>query len=376
MESFGLWYLSNEKGNEDEKPKFSFHANFWSEDIQTKGNKVKYPYLDIGIRIENWNCCSQIVFHCPFVVKEEDLTDLTDITAKKETAELVFNDYCQSIDSGSYKIITVGEKERKYLLFPLVKRAGQKNKSANIEIEQSEPSDSSDSESDLIIDLKSFKEIMENTSSPVRPKDFKEEDSIYLRFRIASDELKDKIYFDSNPYNKSLESAFTSTRIVDFKVNEERNLSSYTRQKIAEKKLSLAEFDAVHFLIMVPSSYDVQFFPDNHLSCRELESGKWNEYYGNEIDTDKEHVLAYHTRMKDSDNNEKPVKSFSSLIKIKAFKSNRKTVGIYLLIVIALGMISSSVVNMHGSELWYNLLMLGFGILILIAAFIIRPGRR
>lgn len=127
---------------------------------------------------------------------------------------------------------------------------------------------------------------------------------------------------------------------------------------------------------MVPSSYDVQFFPDDHLSCRELESGKWNEYYGKVIDTDKEHVLAYHTRIKNSDNNGEPVKSFSSLIKIKAFKSNRLTVGMYLLIVIALGMISSSVVNIRSSELWYNLTMLCFGVIILAIALKVRPGKQ
>lgn len=126
---------------------------------------------------------------------------------------------------------------------------------------------------------------------------------------------------------------------------------------------ALAKFKAVHFLVMEPSYYDVTMLSDKKFSCRELEEKRWDEYYGTNIDTKKEHVLAYHFSQKAQDQspstNEKGyLESFSTLIKIKSYKTNIRTIFEYILIAIALGVLGNTVYNIF-SNLFGNVKILG-----------------
>ena len=52
MESFGFWYKLVED-KDDKNPEFDLHVNFFFFLYILKG-KVKNPYLDIGIKIQNY----------------------------------------------------------------------------------------------------------------------------------------------------------------------------------------------------------------------------------------------------------------------------------------------------------------------------------
>lgn len=366
MESFGLWYKLQKQDQQSdcpisgksenncviirkddgvETPTFDFHANFWSENITTKGTKPTYPYLDIGIKISKWRDLENITFHCPFEVKKGDLKDLTSNLKQQETEELVFNDTCKPEASGDYCIVHIGnEGNNNLLLYPLAFSSGDENMNPNVKICTSFGCEKESRETDLVIDFLSFQKLLINSGSRSKPSIQSGDTPIYIRFRIGSSELKNKIYFDSNPLNKSFETAFTKSRIVDFKLNEERNLSKYTRHIKDVEDSHLAVFHAIHFLIMEPSYYDVEYFSDKKMSCRELEEKQWNDYYGGQIDTDKEHVLAYHYSQK-AMSGDLLAGSFSMLIKIKAFQSNWNTIVEYMLIVVVLGILGSALEN-------------------------------
>lgn len=357
MESFCLWYKYNdgageksvENDDDTKHPLFDLHANFWSENIKVKDSSGPHvPYLDIGIRIRDWENINKIAFCCPFILKKEDITDLTSKLKVQEIDELIFNDTCQLITGSDYTTITIGNTEQSILLLcPISFNDGDNGIKKNVKLGNSYLNSSEEKESFIEIDLsniakKYLGERDETTNNP----NF---NSIYFRFRIASHELENNIYFDSTPVNKSIESAFTNTRIIDFKINEERNLGHFTKNNITIGELHLAEFNAVHFLVMVPSHYDVQFLPNSDLSCRELEQRRWDDYFGKKIDTDHDHVLAYHCKKKvktNQENNRKNFIEFSSLIKIKSYETNIKIIVSYMLIVIALGMLGSSLVNL------------------------------
>lgn len=65
--------------------------------------------------------------------------------------------------------------------------------------------------------------------------------------RINNVNLRNHIYFDSEPLNKSFESAFSGTRIIDFKVNEKRNIPDSVRTEIIVRKEEWAIFKNIHF---------------------------------------------------------------------------------------------------------------------------------
>lgn len=63
MKSFGLWYKEMPPVNKTkDDSKFALHVNFWSlEDIETDEN-IGEPYLDIGIKITNYESVEKMTF--------------------------------------------------------------------------------------------------------------------------------------------------------------------------------------------------------------------------------------------------------------------------------------------------------------------------
>ncbi len=350
MKSFGLWYkeyreeekkenanvlpnqddskgqnIDQDKNNislNNEKPQFDFHANYWSLGDITTNAKIKDPYLDIGIRIDSYKLVDKLTFYCPFKVTEDSLMDLSDKLKFKDNASLVFNDVCEIETQDIYTIIKLSTED-KLLLFPLKEP-----------IEGICTLEDVEEGTCINFDFKEFKKYVEKSNSTDSSIN-----NVYIRFRLCFPGLKDMICFDDEPLNKSFESAFSGTRTIDFKINEQRNISPKIRAKITLQEEKMACFTKIHFLIMEPSSYDLVSFSDDQVSCRELEGGEWNNYLDTEINQKKGHVLAYHWKKKSIDG--KPKQSFSCLVKIRYSKTSRKTIAAYSLIVISLNIASS-----------------------------------
>ena len=159
---------------------------------------------------------------------------------------------------------------------------------------------------------------------------------IYIRFRITSKEFQNNIYFDCEPANKSFESAFSGTRIFDFKINEKRNLSFKTITQIEQNHYSFSQLENVHLLVMEPSSYDLESFANNQLTCRELESTLWDDYFGEVINYSKGRVLAYHWKFSGE---------CSCLIKIRYSKTNLSTIMSYIIMALSIGIVGDAIIS-------------------------------
>ena len=358
MKSFGLWYSSSitdseanicdhsisiskaseqpEPLDENKKklePRFCIHANFWSLEECPKNINKREPYLDIGIEVENWKQINVMTFFCPFRFKEKtDIIDLSEKMSRKANATIIFNEDCEIHTKGSY---TTVEKEdgTKYLLFPLKQAIKNVYKQENDELCSS---------TYLRFDFKEFSKFLETSK---QHSDLNEISKIYIRFRMKGDSLSHNIYFDSEPMNKSFESAFSGTRMIDFKINEKRNIEEEVRAQISVSHEKFAKLSKVHFLVMEPSAYEVRAFGNQDMNCRELEDGMWDDYFGDELNFSKGHILAYHWKSKaDKD-------SYNCLVKVNYSKAKRATIISYALIVIALGIISSVIIN------WDNYLL-------------------
>lgn len=347
MKSFGLWYWANHKGDiseasssldeensrlvtnkedvaeEHEKPEFDLHVNFWSLEDYKHIKSDEIPCLDIGIMVNKYKLIDKLTFFCPFVVGKEDIADLSDKMATKNNANIIFNMDCEIQTNDSYTIIELRDKKnKKLLIFPLI----QVIKDV-YSVEKGEHG------TKIEFKFQNFKKYV--NSNP----ELMKFDTIYIRFRIKWDALRDNIYFDSEPLNKSFESAFSGTRIVDFKINERRNIDEKVRAEIIVNHEVLVNFRKVHFLVMEPSAYDVSSFAEFEMSCRELEEGLWDDYLGTDIDFSKGHILAYHWKTS------KKQESFNCLVKVNYSKTRMSTIFVYAMLVIALGVIGSAVVS-------------------------------
>lgn len=319
MRSFGLWYKSNENG--ENEPVFSVHINFWSESV--KNDKSK-PDLDVGLKIQNFRRVDEVRFHCPFVVEDNEVVDLVPTLLKIENANIIFNTDGSIQAKESYSVYSFEKENKKenLLLFPL-----------NQDLEKIyflEPDDEK-RKTDIVFNFAIFNAYLN------RKNEFAEIKDVYIRLRITSSELKNSIYFDCEPSNKSFESAFSGTRIFDFKINEKRNLGIRTIKNVDLKKYIFPEIKTVHLLIMEPYSYDVESFANKQMTCRELEGDLWNDYFKNKIDYSQGRILAYHWKFEGE---------CSCLVKVKYSKTNLRTLSAYILVVLALGMLGSFAITM------------------------------
>lgn len=320
MKSFGLWYQGVD-GNNQAEPVFSLHVNFWSESIKTKKNKKRLPYLDIGIKIFNYSSVKNVTFQCPFQIKENQIIDLSDKISKKKNANLVFNIDGEIETKDNYSLVKFNKDDldQDLLIFPLKQSLGEVYKIEKVE-----------ERTNIVFTFSDFIKYIDSKD------ELKKIKAIYIRFRIKTDTLMNTIYFDSEPLNKSFDSAFSGTRIIDFKLNEKRNLEESTITKMVMERQNWSKIDKIHLLIMEPSAYDVESFSNKKMTCRELEGKLWDDYLGEEIDLTKGHILAYHWKSEED---------YSCLIKIKYSKAKISTILAYILIAISIGILGSLVVS-------------------------------
>lgn len=324
MRSFGLWYLENESDSKmkNAQPSFDLHVNFWSLEDYKFNENIQLPFLDIGLKIQNYKCINTVTFFCPFALKENDIIDLSSKMTDKNNANIIFNTDCETHTKDNYTIVEIDEEA--LLIFPL-----------DQEVMNVYSIDKGKYGTKLNFCFATFRKYIESNEA------LQQLNTIYVRFRIAGNTLGHNIYFDSEPMNKSFESAFSGTRMIDFKINEKRNIQEPVRKEIIVKREKFAKFGRVHFLAMEPSSYEVKAFDNLEMSCRELEEVLWDDYFGSPIDFSKGHILAYHWKQKAKKGEEK--EDFSCLIKINYSKTKRGSIIAYAIIVVALGIISSAI---------------------------------
>lgn len=352
MKSFGMWYQEQNNQNLGHKsPKFDLHVNFWSlEDIKTSSG-VREPYLDIGIKIENYKQLECLTFFCPFEVDAKEIEDLSEKMSLKDNANIIFNDDCEIETKDNYTIVQMPDEQR-LLAFPLF--TGMKGICT---VEKSTEC----GETRIVFDFQKFHEYVREVDK------LKDLEIIYIRFRIKDVELRDHIYFDNEPLNKSFESAFSGTRIIDFKVNEKRNIPDSIRTEIIVNREKWVEFGNIHFLAMMPSSYNLTPLCEERMTCRELEQELWDDYLGTKIDFSKGHVLAYHWRKKATE--EKTIEDFSCLMKVDYSKTKLVTIIAYALSVVALGMVGSLLANIWKGNI-------GFGIAAVLLLVAVAIGKK
>jgi hypothetical protein len=119
----------------------------------------------------------------------------------------------------------------------------------------------------------------------------------------------------------------------------------------------------MHLLVMEPSSYDVQSFSNENMTCRELEGKLWDDYFEKEMDLSKGRILAYHWKFEE-------ILSSSCLIKVKYSRTKKSTIAGYIFIVIALGIIGSAVVSFtQALFLQQDLKFMGIDIIVALLLF-------
>lgn len=285
MKSIAIWYKPiNKEIIADEK--LDLHFNFWK--IPNGTNKSS-KFLDIGIKLSNTKNIEFLKIYVPIKIKNSDFEDIVDkFITNPELLNAIFNENYRVTSDGTSKSSEIKDANNNFV-FNIYKT----------------------STSDLDFEEKYYGTII----SINIPKELK---TNYFRFRIKGDFIK-SLTTISKPTNSIFQSAFSEIEMIDFRVNEIRDLNHDLLEQIKEE--TLLPIQKQHFFFICSKDEELIGNHQPFLSCRNLENYKWDDYVGNNNKKNQTY-LAYHWK-------EKEVASVSTLIKTKYEKNNWKTIAKY-----------------------------------------------
>lgn len=294
MKSIAIWYKPKTNTG-DFVDEVELHFNLWKLPTGSKGH---VRFLDIGIKLKNTTNIDELKLYFPTKIRRDDFEDIVDkFIGKPDLVSAIFNENYKVISDATSKLFQINDSTNK-LIFNIYKTTKE--------------------------DIKREEKYSGTIFSILVPK---QDETIYFRFRIKGTFINSLIS-TSSPTNAILESAFSEVEMIDFRVNEIRDLDQSLLEEIQKnKKLKIGK---QHFFFICSNEEEVIGSHQPHISCRNLENYRWNDYVGL-ADIKDQIFLAYHWKDKEIENS-------NILIKTKYEKNNWRTITKYILLALLIGM--------------------------------------
>lgn len=253
------------------------HFNFWKI---PNGTKKHHKFLDIGIKLDNTENVKVLNIYFPQEITSSDFEDIVSkFIDKADLVSAIFNENYKVISDGTMKSYEITDSKNDFV-FTIYKT----------------------SVSDLDYQRT-------NNGTIVSIKVLKQSKKSYYRFRLRGSYI-DSLSTISKPTNAILESAFSEIEMIDFRVNEIRDLNQDLLETIRGE--GFLKIRKQHFFFICSNEEEVIGNHQPFISCRNLENYRWNNYV--DLPNKENNVfLAYHWK-----ENEK--ESVSTLIKTKLKK--------------------------------------------------------
>ncbi|WP_455853293.1 hypothetical protein [Pantoea endophytica] len=312
--SFAVWgcrdYHRNSKA-EYNSDQINFidelHVNFWNV------SEHKISYLDFGISFKNPNDISvtengAICFFLPLVCQKVNFSDLSEnLQSSRDLVTAVFNEYLidtKTVDSRHLKLVLSNKGD-------LVVNTGLSFDGGDLDrrIRITNPHNGT-----LIVF--SLSECLSNEQNCTH----------YLRFRIKLENNQlSSLVKTFYPNDLFLKSNIERSDIIDFRVNEQRNLPSEIASTLASAACTPLK---CHIFIIRDMVDDSSASGSNYKGCRILESETWTKYFSHGTSFGKHDPMIYHWKI--SKDSLSRLNDFSVVVKFKNSKAKFSKIFAYL----------------------------------------------
>jgi len=333
------------EGNKSKKTNIELHFNFWS---LNDSEKHGINYLDVGVKFLGAKTADYIKIYFPFPVPEEKYVSALGAVICDRNPPLIpaiFNTNVKSVHPGPERadIIFQSEQDSK-LRFHWQIELGGLGEGVSLE----DVADANDSGTVISFPMRLFRD-----STVDFPDD--EERPNYFRFRIKiSNDDKNTLSQTYRSKDAKVLSRLESTEVVDFRVNEIRNLPPKIRSRLENDSC----ITAVHFFLIRETHSEHKLSHTEFKRCRVLEKSLWDPYL--RVDSKSnlaipEQMLIYH--WKESVDNEAGSEVLKYLDNFSAFaKFSKTTVSVmtlvgFILTIVVLGVFSGVIGNFMYSAL-------------------------
>lgn len=327
MNSLVVWYepiknLKKSSKVEEGKVELDLHFNHWKLKKKRKWfEKKEYEYLlDVGVRVKNGKNIDKVCFFLPDKINEISsvFEDLGEKLKEPKLLTAVFNENFSATPKIKEKYFEVKlDSKPIFNIYSL------------------------DVESDIIVE--------DNYNGTIIKFPFKEFSiDTYYRFRLKTPFVQ-KFSTLYKPKNSFLESVFSSIELIDFRVNDTRDINLSLLEYIKKNGMEF-HITLIHLFIMRSINDDYIISDINLKSIRKLEENTWSNYIG-EGGFEYERTIAYHLKAKVSQEekaNERFIEDYNALIKFK-FEDNQ--ILKYFIYLIFFALITSVIGNLLTSLL-------------------------
>lgn len=334
MQCFSIWY----KGKDEKKisdlnpsPQVKVHLNLWDFSLKNdlwdflkKNGNNTFPALDIGIEIQNILELEKVTLFIPVSYDEITIEDLSGKLHIPETNQLVFNMPCEFRSDDDCSRLFKDNME--FLLCPVHKPVNGKEEYETACYQEQ-------GITCVTINCANITSLERYQKKNIN--------NIYCRFRIFGTVLLD-VLFNKIKRNSDwfLVSGHISRKIVDLRINRERDIDATLRKKMEGNSFELVSMQQVNFLIMEPVSNEILTTEGENMTSRIVESG-WDDYIGGvpniKKQLDDHNIMAYHWKQDE----EQPKKSYSKMVRINEYQSTIIMVIVYIFIILLLGILGS-----------------------------------
>lgn len=367
--SLGFWLDHNDNpknrnnGNFKIKSTVELHFNYWSIE-----SKEKFHYLDIGVKIKSIdNELDSVNFYFPFTIKNNEyMPNLGGVICSKvDLLELIFNEQLESKKAEkNYDDITFKNKEE---ILRIYKELSAVNQEDCVLLTHN-----NDGTTRLSFTRSLFK---------FNDDDLEKKVWHYFRFRLklTPDNVK-KLSQNYAPEDRLLLSRFDKMEIIDFRINELRDLPS-SICNVLNENFTLRRID----FFLIRDIYDeLQLSHAEYKRCRLLEKEVWKDYL---VFSKKElllpsQMLIYHFCEKNQkkDGTYNHLERFNAFAKFSRLQVTPVSIFFFIFSVIILGALGSTLSSLfinnapelnifnsnYSNDSIYNIILYGFIFLVVI----------
>lgn len=325
------------------------HVNYWLLHQNTDG---EISYLDIGVKFSGLNSPvnleGSINVYFPFKITKENyhpgLGEL--VCSRTDLIQTIFNARHKSTSNSSNTSVDIEFESKRDNILRVFTQISCSPENGGVRIVDT------DDGSTLLFPLKLFGAIKKTDS--VAPERRGEDDQGlpgYIRFRIKLGAQETKVLSQSYKHSDSfILSRLESTEIVDFRLNEVRDLPGI----VQSKDLIGAGIKNIHFFLIREVDSEYKQAHANFHRCRLLEKELWNEYLSLEP-KDKmapKQMLIYHWKesgkvdKESSDEKQVSIEKFTAFAKFSKITVTYKNLCLFLFFALAIGAVSGAMGNL------------------------------
>ncbi|MEI8623501.1 hypothetical protein P4S67_02865 [Pseudoalteromonas sp. B137] len=245
------------------------HINFWSFDSE------KVNYLDIGVLVKSKkeSISNNINIYFPFKITHDDyFSELGSLVCSdRELISAIFNTNISKTQADSKNdIFKIEFSPKNKLSFHTQILPETDDSEGGVKLKAFNENTSISKERGTILKFPS--ELFQSTDGKATDEEFRTD---YFRFRIKlSQDSKNILGPEYSPKGSFITNYFNSTEMIDFRINEPRNLPSKIRAKLNES-LKLKQ---VHFFLIRDANAEFKMSHSKYKRCRILENNIWKKY--------------------------------------------------------------------------------------------------